>query len=183
MRVGLLPRSIMVTAPLLALGAAVAIASTQALAAPSSVDKSSNRNFVPCAQAIDHYPKSDSRLTLTLGRVALVPKQGVMVPGHDPNGGAWPLGLKHGVEIGSGKSAVTISIPRAWQKDLRITWGYGLHLATAVTFEGCPGNYLPWSAYSGGFELRHFACVHLLVSIGASTSTVRVPLGKPCGNA
>jgi hypothetical protein len=177
MSAGPLLRLFMSIAACLALGTAGAIAST------SSANHGSSRTFVPCSQAIDHYPRSDSRLTLTLGRVALVPKQGVMVPGHDPSGGAWPLGLKHGLEIGSGTSAVTIAIPRAWQKDLRITWGYGLRLATSVTFEGCAGNYLPWSAYSGGFELKHLACVPLLVSIGASTSTVRVPLGKLCGRA
>lgn len=77
----------------------------------------------------------------------------------------------------------TITVPRTWQKRMRIGWGnHGDVLATTLRVPGC--SSIPagaaWVVYPGGFRLKAAACVPLTIQTRTKTLTINVPIGKHC---
>lgn len=115
---------------------------------------------------------------------------GVSVPGrehiaaaavrtHDPS---WPYFRNAGLAVRAGTVAVRVEVPEGWRDRVALSWGGGAPSAT-VRFASCaasPGR--AWNAYAGGFHLRSRAdCVPLHVTVGGTTTTVRVGVGRGCG--
>jgi hypothetical protein len=98
---------------------------------------------------------------------------------HDPH---WRYYRNAGIAIRAGTSLVSVSVPEGWRDRLAISWGNSRATST-LRFAPCGGSPAGvWNSYSGGFHLRTKGdCVPLLVTVGGRSTTVRVGVGRACG--
>ena len=98
---------------------------------------------------------------------------------HDPR---WRYYRNAGIAIRAGTSMVSVSVPEGWRDRVAISWGDS-PATSALRFAACgrsPAGM--WNSYSGGFHLRAKGdCVPLLVTVGGMSTTVRVGVGRACG--
>lgn len=94
----------------------------------------------------------------------------------------WPYFRNAGVAVRGGTSAVTVTVPEGWRDRIAVSWGDS-PVSSSVRFAPCSGSpERSWNAFSGGFHLRSRAdCVPLLVRVGGRSTTVRVGVGRACG--
>lgn len=107
------------------------------------------------------------------------------VPVHQ---GLWRYWQKHGLWIRAGHQTVTITVPKAWQNRVAITWGANVGIVSTLRFPGCPASLgTPagpgtGAGYPGGFYLRsRSACVPLVFAVGRRSAVIRVSVGRRCG--
>lgn len=118
-----------------------------------------------------------------LGMVSVPPaylRRVVRVRGYEP----WTYWRKAGLVVRSGHVPILVTVPKAWQNRVAITWGNFPGIFRAVRIAACPSvlNPLGWHAYAGGFYLRsRSACVPLVFRVGHRSVTVRFGLGQHCG--
>jgi len=99
---------------------------------------------------------------------------------HAPDSSPFSYWRKAGMVIRAGKKPVTISVPTAWRRRVRIGWGNPAAPASVVIFAACPSPRT-WNAYAGGFYLRaHSACVPLVFAVVGHRATLRFGLGQHC---
>jgi hypothetical protein len=100
----------------------------------------------------------------------------VRVPEFSP----FPYWRKAGTVIRASRKPVTVSVPKAWRRRVRIGWGNPASPASVVRFAACPSTR-SWNGYAGGFFLRaHSACVPLAFAVGGRRATLRFGLGQHC---
>jgi len=114
----------------------------------------------------------------------------VSVPGvpHLDHGSAttrnprWRYYRNAGIAIRAGTSMVSVSVPDGWRDRVAISWGDS-RVTSTLHFAPCGGSPAgAWNSYSGGFHLRAKGdCVPLLVTVGGMSTTVRVGVGRRCG--
>jgi hypothetical protein len=94
----------------------------------------------------------------------------------------WRYYRNAGIAIRAGASAVSVSIPEGWRDHVAISWGDS-PATSSLRFAPCGGSPAgPWNWYSGGFHLRAKGdCVPLIVTVGGMTTTVRIGVGRACG--
>lgn len=94
----------------------------------------------------------------------------------------WRYFRNGGIAIRAGTSMVSVIVPEGWRDRVAISWGDS-PVTSSLRFAPCGG--LParaWNSYSGGFHLRAKGdCVPLLVTVGGMSTTVRVGVGRACG--
>lgn len=135
---------------------------------------------VGCDQIVDSVASGHAAgYRVVLGVVSAPP---AALPGvvRAPEPAPFPYWRKAGMVIrGSGKP-VTVTVPKAWRRSVRVGWGNGASPATAVRFAACPSRRA-WNAYAGGFFLRsRSACVPLVLTVGRRHATLRFGLGRRC---
>jgi hypothetical protein len=94
----------------------------------------------------------------------------------------WRYYRNAGIAIRAGTSQVSVSVPEGWRDRVAISWGNS-SATSALRFAPCGGSPAGlWNSYSGGFHLRTKGdCVPLLVTVGGMSTTVRVGVGRVCG--
>jgi hypothetical protein len=94
----------------------------------------------------------------------------------------WRYFRNAGIAIRAGTSLVSVSVPEGWRDRVAISWGNS-PATSALRFAPCGGSPAGlWNSYSGGFHLRAKGdCVPLLVTVGGMSTTVRVGVGRACG--
>ena len=94
----------------------------------------------------------------------------------------WRYYRRAGIAIRAGTSAVGVTVPEGWRDRVAISWG-GSPASSSLRFAPCGRSPAgAWNAYSGGFHLRTKGdCVPLLVTVGGMSTTVRVGIGRACG--
>lgn len=97
-------------------------------------------------------------------------------------GRQWPYYRNAGLAIRAGATAVSVSVPPGWRDRLALSWG-GARPSSTIRFAPCAAAAgRSWNAFSGGIHLRARAdCVPLVVSVGGTSTTVRVGVGRACG--
>jgi hypothetical protein len=121
----------------------------------------------------------DAGYRVVLGLISAPPET---LPGtvRVPQFAPFPYWLKAGMVIRASRKPVTVSVPKAWTRRVRIGWGNPASPATVVRFAACPSPR-SWNAYAGGFFLRtRSACVPLAFTAGRSRTTLRFGLGRQC---
>lgn len=152
-----------------------------------SADALTLNRTVPCSESISQsrFPHlvNDPRFRYRLALdVLLVPPAYMkhVAPSRDE---LWPYWRKQGLVVRAGARTITITVPRAWQSQAAIAWGYGGKGEPFQTLRiaGCPGDPNLGNAYSGGFFLRsRSACVPLTFSVAGRSATVRFGIGMKC---
>ena len=96
--------------------------------------------------------------------------------------GRWRSYRNGGIAIRGGTSDVTISVPEGWRDRVALSWG-GSRPSSTVRFGRCAASAgAVWNSFSGGFHLRGRAdCVPLHVVVGGMSTTLRVGIGRACG--
>ena len=94
----------------------------------------------------------------------------------------WPYFRNGGIAIRAGTPAVSVSVPEGWRHRVALSWGDS-PAASSLRFASCRRSAAgAWNAYSGGFHLHARAdCVPLLVTVGGTSTTVRIGVGRACG--
>ena len=94
----------------------------------------------------------------------------------------WRYYRNAGIAIRAGTSLVSVSVPEGWRDRVAISWGNS-PATSMLRFAPCGGSPAGlWNSYSGGFHLRTKGdCVPLLVTVGGMSTTVRVGVGRACG--
>jgi hypothetical protein len=121
----------------------------------------------------------DAGYRVVLGVVSAPP---AALPGvvHVPEFSPFPYWRKAGMVIRASRKPVTVSVPKAWRRRVRIGWGNPASPASVVRFAACPSPRT-WNGYAGGFFLRaHSACVPLAFAVGGRRATLRFGLGQHC---
>jgi hypothetical protein len=94
----------------------------------------------------------------------------------------WRYYRNAGIAIRAGTSAVSVTVPEGWRHRVAISWGNS-PASSSLRFAPCGGS--PggaWNSYSGGFHLHARGdCVPLLVTVGGMSATVRIGVGRACG--
>ena len=95
----------------------------------------------------------------------------------------WRYYRNAGIAIRAGTSAVNVSVPEGWRDRVAVSWGDS-PASSSVDFAPCGRSGAgAWNAYSGGFYLRTRGdCVPLVVTVGGTSTTVRVGVGRACGS-
>ena len=95
----------------------------------------------------------------------------------------WPYFRNAGLALRAGTVAVRIEVPEGWRDRVALSWG-GSPASASVRFAACPAvQARVWNAYAGGFHLRSKSdCVPLHVTVGGTSTTVRVGVGRACGS-
>jgi hypothetical protein len=84
------------------------------------------------------------------------------------------------IAIRSGEPDVAVAVPLGWRHLVGLSWGRS-GTSEAVRFERCAAAR-GWVVFEGGFHLRErSACVPLAVRAGGVATTVRLGLGRSCG--
>jgi hypothetical protein len=142
--------------------------------------RSANVVTVGCDQIIATAKTGhDAGYRVVLGVVSAPP---ATLPGvvHVPELSPFPYWRKAGIVIRAGRTPVTVSVPKAWRRRVRIGWGNPASPASVVRFAACPSPRT-WNAYAGGFYLRaRSACVPLAFAVGGRRATLRFGLGQHC---
>ena len=96
--------------------------------------------------------------------------------------GQWRYYRNAGLAIRAGASEVTISVPEGWRDRVAVSWGDS-PASSSLRFAPCGASHAgAWNAYSGGFHLRTKGdCVPLVVTVGGMSTTVRIGVGRACG--
>ena len=164
-------RAILVVLSMAALGAAAAGAETVSAATAVTVG---------CDQIIGTARTGhDAGHRVVLGVVSAPPAS---LPGvvHVPESAPFPYWRKAGMVIRAGRKPVTVTVPKAWRRRVRIGWGNPASPATVVRFVAC-ASPRTWNGYAGGFFLRtRSACVPLVFAVGGRRVTLRFGLGRHC---
>lgn len=146
----------------------------------STAPRPGNVVTVGCDQIIGTVETGhDADYRVVLGVVSAPPAalSGVV---HVPAFSPFPYWRKAGIVIRAGRKPVTVSVPKAWRRRVRIGWGNSASPATAVRFAACPSPR-GWNAYAGGFFLRtRSACVPLVFAVGGRRATLRFGVGQHC---
>ncbi len=97
---------------------------------------------------------------------------------------SWRYYRNAGLAIRAGTSGVVVSVPDGWRERVALSWG-GSRPSSSIRFPSCPRSAAGiWNSFSGGFHLRGRAdCVPLLVTVGGMSTTVRVGIGRACGES
>jgi hypothetical protein len=137
---------------------------------------------VPCNEAIlaSEFPNNNAGYRTVLG-VLSVPAayQAQIVRSGKPR---WRYWRKAGLVVLS-TLPVDVTVPRAWQSRLAITWGNRPGIFSSLRIAGCEplAGDQPARAYAGGFYLKSpSACAPLVFSVGGRSETVRFGLGRRC---
>jgi hypothetical protein len=125
---------------------------------------------------------SESGSRVMLGVVGVPPDY---LPGPVPvRQGSWRYWRKYGLVVRAGSPTVLVSVPKAWQDRVAVTWGNNLPAVNALRLASCSGPAGAWNVYAGGFFLRsHSACVPLVFRAGQRSATVRFGIGRRCSRA
>jgi len=121
----------------------------------------------------------DAGHRVVLGVVSAPP---AFLPGvvHVPESAPFPYWRKAGMVIRAGRKPVTVTVPKAWRRRVRIGWGNPASPATVVRFVAC-ASPRTWNGYAGGFFLRtRSACVPFVFAVGGRRVTLRFGLGRRC---
>ena len=96
--------------------------------------------------------------------------------------GHWRYYRNAGIAIRAGTSAVSVSVPDGWRDRVAVSWGDS-PASSSLRFAPCSGSPAGmWNSYSGGFHLHTRGdCVPLLVTVGGMSTTVRIGVGRACG--
>jgi hypothetical protein len=168
-------RAIIVLFAVAALGGAAASAE-----AVSSTARLPNVVTVGCDQIINTARSGrEAGYRVVLGVVSAPP---AALPGvvRVPEFAPFPYWRKAGMVIRGGRKPVTVSVPKAWRRRVRIGWGNPAPSASVVRFAACPAART-WNGYAGGFFLRtRSACVPLAFVVGGRRATLRFGLGQHC---
>ncbi len=94
----------------------------------------------------------------------------------------WRYYRNAGIAIRARTSLVSVTVPEGWRDRVAISWGNS-PATSALHFAPCGGSPAGlWNSYSGGFHLRAKGdCVPLLVTVGGMSTSVRVGVGRACG--
>ena len=94
----------------------------------------------------------------------------------------WRYYRNAGIAIRAGTSMVSVSVPEGWRDRVAISWGNS-RVTSTLRFAPCgDSSDGAWNSYSGGFHLRAKGdCVPLLVTVGGMSTTVRIGVGRRCG--
>lgn len=146
----------------------------------STAEGPANAITVGCDQIIGRAKTGhDAGYRVVLGIVSAPPASlgsTVHVPEYTP----FPYWRKAGMVIHAGRQSVTVSVPAAYARRVRIGWGNPATPTTTVRFSACP-SFRGWIAYAGGFFLRaRSACVPLTFAVGRRHTTLRFGLGRRC---
>jgi len=96
------------------------------------------------------------------------------------HGMSWPYWHKAVLVIRASRSAVVVSVPKAWRRRAAITWGNS-QIVSSLRFAPCPSPPSVWNAYAGGFYLRAAtACLPLRFTVGRRSRVVRFGIGRQC---
>jgi hypothetical protein len=138
---------------------------------------------VPCDEVIGQASSSrENGYQPVLGVVSVPPaylRQVVHLPGQ-----RWPYWRKAGLVVRAGRSVVSVSVPKAWQSRVAISWGNDTGGVSSLRIAACPSPPNVWNAYAGGFYLRsRSACVPLVLRVGRRSATVRFGVGRRCATA
>jgi hypothetical protein len=171
-----------------ALIAALALAALTAVAARSS--PSPPASTVECDKVIlqEKFPYPSSGYRLVLGVVSVPPAH---LPNVYPTGRRpWRYFRKAGLVVRADRGPVVVSVAKAWQNRVAISWGgaggSALRIARCSTkyeLRDKDANGAPkmGNAYAGGFHLRsRSACVPLIFRVGTRSAVVRFGLGRRC---
>jgi hypothetical protein len=96
--------------------------------------------------------------------------------------GRWRWYRNAGLAIRAGTSSVRVSVPEGWRDRIALSWG-GSRPASSIVFAQCPASAAgTWNYFAGGIHLsRRADCVPLQVTVGGTSTTVRVGVGRACG--
>ena len=96
--------------------------------------------------------------------------------------GGWRHFRSAGLAIHAGTSLVSVSVPQGWRNRVALSWG-GSRPSSTIRFATCSGSARgAWSFYSGRIHLsRRADCVPLQVTVGGTSTTLRVGVGRVCG--
>lgn len=94
----------------------------------------------------------------------------------------WRYYRNAGIAIRAGTTAVSVSVPDGWRDRVAVSWGDS-PASSSLRFAPCGRSPAgAWNSYSGGFHLRTRGdCVPLIVRVGGMSTTVRVGVGRACG--
>ena len=121
----------------------------------------------------------DAGYRIVLGVVSAPPAT-LLGTVHVPEFAPFPYWLKAGMVIRASRKPVTVSVPKAWARRVRIGWGNPASPTTVARFAACPSQR-NWNVYAGGFFLRmRSACVPLAFTVGRRHATLRFGLGQHC---
>lgn len=117
-----------------------------------------------------------------LGAVSVPGERHLAGPTTARVGRGWTYFRNAGLAVLAGTSSVDVSVPEGWRDRAAVSWG-GSPATSSVRFAPCGGSGpRAWNAYSGGIHLRSPAdCVPLVVTVGGTSTTVRVGVGRRCG--
>ena len=117
-----------------------------------------------------------------LGAVSMPGERHLAGPTTATPGRGWRHFRNAGLAVLAGTSSVSVSVPEGWRDRVAVSWG-GSPAGRSVRFAPCGGSGpRAWNAYSGGIHLRSRAdCVPLVVTVGGTSTTVRVGVGRACG--
>jgi hypothetical protein len=141
----------------------------------------SQTRTVPCSESIGstRFPFVGDRYRPVLGVVSVPPAYlRRVVPTHSL---PWAYWRKAGLIVRASGEAVTIDVPRAWQRRAAIVWGNGDSGVSSLRLAGCKSQPSVGNTYAGGFYLRaRSACVPLIFGVGARRKTVKFGVGRTC---
>jgi hypothetical protein len=94
----------------------------------------------------------------------------------------WRYYRNAGIAIRAGTSAVSVSVPEGWRSRVAVSWGDS-PASSSLLFAPCGRSGAgAWNSYSGGFHLHARGdCVPLIVRVGGMSTTVRIGVGRACG--
>jgi hypothetical protein len=139
-------------------------------------------NVVPCSIAIEQsqQPTGINGLRLVLRRIWL-PYRTVHLGRPAPG---WDRFAKVGVVVRAGPPVI-LEVPRKWRGRYALEYA-PKHVqtvadgSTRLSIRACAGELGRWSAYAGGYVVKHPMCVPLIVRASGRTTLVRVAIGRSC---
>ncbi len=94
----------------------------------------------------------------------------------------WPYFRRVDLVVRGDASHVRITVPEGWRHRAAVSWG-NTPAVSSLQIPSCGTSASTWSTYSGGFYLRSRAdCVPLDVQVGGRSTSVRLGIGRACGN-
>jgi hypothetical protein len=161
-----------------ALATVVAVAAVAVLAAHAAAT-TTRVPTVPCRDVIGQAKTGrGGGYRLVLGVVSAPPARltQVVATGEQP----WSYWRKAGLVVRAGRSAVGVTVPKAWRSRAAVMWGSSGPVS-ALKIAGCPSPPGVWNAYAGGFLLRtRPQCVPLTFTVAGRSKTVRFGVGGAC---
>ena len=111
-----------------------------------------------------------------------VPGSRHLAAGTSRTRGHWRWYRNAGIAVRGGTSWVSVSVPEGWRDRVALSWG-GSRPSSSIRFATCPGAAgKTWNSFSGGIHLtRRADCVPLQITVGGTSTTVRVGVGRACG--
>jgi hypothetical protein len=126
---------------------------------------------------------SEDGYRVLLGKVAVPDERHTSRAAFRRHEKRWPYFREVGIIVRGGASPVTITVPEGWRHRVAISWG-NTPAVSSLRIASCGASESkPWNAYAGGFYLRSRAdCVPLHVQLGGRSTSVRLGVGRACGN-